>query len=56
MREGRAKSNLIYENIYWPSAPLFIHPFLSEKRMKRLGFTITGMMGHARMAKWRKVN
>ena len=56
MKEGRAKSNLIYENIYWSSALVFIHPFLSKEENNEAGFTIKGMMGHARTAEWRKVN
>lgn len=57
MKSGRVKSNLIYENIYWSSALIFIHPFLSKKEENdEAGFTIKGMMGHARMAEWRKVN
>lgn len=56
MKEGRAKSNLIYENIYWPFALVFIHPFLTKKENDEAGFTIKGMMGHTRTVKWSKVD
>lgn len=55
MKEGRVKSNLIYENIYWSSVLIFIHPFLSKKEDNEAGFTIKEMMGHARTADWTKV-
>lgn len=56
MKEGRVKSNLIYENIYWSSALIFIPPFLWKKENNEADFTIKGMMGPARTAEWTNVN
>ncbi len=35
---------------------LFILFFQKKEENDEAGFTIKGMMGHARMAEWRKVN
>lgn len=55
MKEGTAKSNLIYENIYCSSAPLLIQAFFLNKENNEGGFTIKGMMVHARTGEWIKV-
>lgn len=40
MQDGGVKSNLIYENIYWPLALIFAHLFLFKMKSDEVGFTI----------------